>query len=193
MHRARASGDADGGRSHGYQTPTKKISAVSVYFEQMPYKLNPKTGLIDYDVMEQTAALFRPKLFVAGASAYARLFDYARMRKVTRGVTTGCLLTRNSLPTRSARFLLQTWLTSLVCWVPPAAGSLYAGLVAAGVIPSPFEHCHIVTTTSHKTLRGPRCCCGSSGAWCDIGQRRDDLLPQGQRCCRSALHALRPP
>ncbi|XP_023538367.1 serine hydroxymethyltransferase 2, mitochondrial-like isoform X3 [Cucurbita pepo subsp. pepo] len=68
--------------SHGYQTATKKISLVSVFFETMPYRLDESTGYIDYDGMERSASLFRPKLVVAGATAYARLFDYARIRKV---------------------------------------------------------------------------------------------------------------
>ncbi|KAF7047765.1 hypothetical protein CFC21_056648 [Triticum aestivum] len=69
--------------SHGYQTDTKKISAVSIFFETMPYRLDESTGLIDYDQLEKSAVLFRPKLIVAGASAYARLYDYNRMRKAT--------------------------------------------------------------------------------------------------------------
>lgn len=68
--------------SHGYQTDNKKISAVSVFFETFPYRLNEKTGLIDYDRLEENAKLYRPKLMVAGASAYARLIDYERMRKI---------------------------------------------------------------------------------------------------------------
>ena len=53
--------------SHGFQTDTKKISAVSIYFETMPYRADEKTGLIDYDALENTSSLFRPKLIVAGA------------------------------------------------------------------------------------------------------------------------------
>ena len=60
----------------GYQTDTKKISAVSTYFETMPYRLDETTGLIDYDALEANAKLFRPKLIVAGASAFSRLIDY---------------------------------------------------------------------------------------------------------------------
>jgi glycine hydroxymethyltransferase len=68
--------------SHGYQTDTKKISAVSIYFETMPYRLDESTGLIDYDKIEESAKLFRPKLIVAGASAYSRHYDYPRMRAI---------------------------------------------------------------------------------------------------------------
>jgi Serine hydroxymethyltransferase len=72
--------------SHGFQTPTKKISMVSRYFESMPYQLDPSTGVIDYDQMEKSAGLFRPKLIVAGASAYARLIDYERIRNIADSV-----------------------------------------------------------------------------------------------------------
>jgi len=114
--------------SHGYQTDTKKISSVSVFYETFPYRLNEQTGLIDYDTMEQNAKLYRPKLIVAGASAYARLIDYARIRKICD--------------------LNGAWLLADIAHI--------SGLVSAGVIPSPFEFSDIVTTTTHKSLRGPR-------------------------------------
>ena len=72
--------------SHGYQTPQKKISSVSVYFETIPYRLNEETGIVDYDALAKTAELVRPKIIVAGASAYARNFDYARMRKISDSI-----------------------------------------------------------------------------------------------------------
>ncbi|KAF8092147.1 hypothetical protein N665_0423s0032 [Sinapis alba] len=114
--------------SHGYQTDTKKISAVSIFFETMPYRLDESTGYIDYDQMEKSATLFRPKLIVAGASAYARLYDYARIRKVCN---------------KQKAVML-------------ADMAHISGLVAAGVIPSPFDYADVVTTTTHKSLRGPR-------------------------------------
>lgn len=114
--------------SHGYQTDTKKISAVSIFFETMPYRLNESTGYIDYDQLEKSATLFRPKLIVAGASAYARLYDYDRIRKV-------CDKQKAVLLADMAHI---------------------SGLVAAGVIPSPFDYADVVTTTTHKSLRGPR-------------------------------------
>ncbi|GMP31114.1 hypothetical protein CsSME_00005464 [Camellia sinensis var. sinensis] len=114
--------------SHGYQTDTKKISAVSIFFETMPYRLNESTGYIDYDQMEKSATFFRPKLIVAGASAYARLYDYARIRKVCD---------------KQKAIML-------------ADMAHISGLVAAGVIPSPFDYADVVTTTTHKSLRGPR-------------------------------------
>ncbi|KAJ8769346.1 hypothetical protein K2173_002550 [Erythroxylum novogranatense] len=103
--------------SHGYQTDTTKIPAVSIFFETMPYILNEWTGYIDYD-----------QIIIAGASAYARLYDYAHIRKVCD---------------KQKAIML-------------ADMAHVSGLVAADVIPSPFEYAGIVTTTTHKSLRGPR-------------------------------------
>uniref|UniRef100_A0A7S3Q0M1 Serine hydroxymethyltransferase n=1 Tax=Chaetoceros debilis TaxID=122233 RepID=A0A7S3Q0M1_9STRA len=114
--------------SHGYQTPNKKISAVSKYFESMPYRLDEETGTIDYDAMERSAELFRPKLIVAGASAYSRLIDYERIRKIADKIGAYVL----------------------------ADMAHISGLVAAEVIPSCFPWADVVTTTTHKSLRGPR-------------------------------------
>mmetsp|Transcript_49770 Transcript_49770/g.74223 ORF Transcript_49770/g.74223 Transcript_49770/m.74223 type:complete len:507 (-) Transcript_49770:213-1733(-) len=114
--------------SHGYQTPTKKISMVSRYFESMPYRLNEETGVIDYDQMAQSAELFRPKMIVAGASAYSRLIDYPRIREIADSV---------------GAYVLNDM-------------AHISGLVSAGVIPAPFEYADVVTTTTHKSLRGPR-------------------------------------
>lgn len=114
--------------SHGYQTPQRKISAVSTYFETFPYRVNLETGIIDYDKLEENALMYRPKVLVAGTSAYCRLIDYARMRKIAD--------------------LVGAYLVVDMAHI--------SGLIAAGVIPSPFEHADIVTTTTHKSLRGPR-------------------------------------
>lgn len=119
----------DGGHlSHGFFTPVRKVSATSMFFQSMPYKVDPKTGLIDYDRMEENAMLFRPKVLVAGVSCYARHLDYARFRKIAD---------------KCGAYLM-------------ADMAHISGLVAAGVIPSPFEYADVVTTTTHKSLRGPR-------------------------------------
>ncbi|KAL9098020.1 MAG: hypothetical protein Q9163_006233 [Psora crenata] len=114
--------------SHGYQTPTKKISAISKYFETLPYRLNESTGLIDYEKLEELAMLYRPRIIVAGTSAYSRLIQYPRMREIADKV---------------GAYLLSDM-------------AHISGLVAGGVIPSPFPHSDVVTTTTHKSLRGPR-------------------------------------
>uniref|UniRef100_A0A1I8C223 Serine hydroxymethyltransferase n=1 Tax=Meloidogyne hapla TaxID=6305 RepID=A0A1I8C223_MELHA len=119
----------DGGHlTHGFFSPTKKVSATSLFFESMPYRVNPNTGLIDYDLLEQNALLFRPKLIIAGISCYAQLLDYKRFREIA--VKCGAYLMADM--------------------------AHIAGLVAGGAIPSPFNYADIVTTTTHKTLRGPR-------------------------------------
>ncbi|KAL5988412.1 hypothetical protein ACLOJK_036176 [Asimina triloba] len=129
--------------SHGYQTDTKKISAVSIFFETMPYRLDESTGYIDYDQLEKSAMLFRPKLIVAGASAYARLYDYARIRKVMTVDPEEFISWIEQVCDKQKAILL-------------ADMAHISGLVAAGVIPSPFEYADVVTTTTHKSLRGPR-------------------------------------
>lgn len=114
--------------SHGYQTPTRKISAVSTYFECLPYRLDESTGLIDYDSIERNAGLYRPQLLIMGASAYARHIEYARFRQIAD--------------------MNNSW---LMCDMAHISGG-----VAGKALPSPFEYADVVTTTTHKTLRGPR-------------------------------------
>lgn len=114
--------------SHGYQTPTKKISAISKYFETVPYRLDEETGIIDYAKLDEMAQVYRPKIIIAGASAYGRFIEYKTMKETCKKVNA---------------YLL-------------ADMAHISGLVAAKIIPSPFAYADIVTTTSHKSLRGPR-------------------------------------
>jgi glycine hydroxymethyltransferase len=93
-----------------------------------PCRLNEATGIIDYDALQQSATLFRPKLIIAGASAYSRNYDYPRMRAIADSV--------------------GAYLMSDMAHI--------SGLVAAGVVDSPFATSDVVTTTTHKSLRGPR-------------------------------------
>eukprot|EP00698_Gefionella_okellyi_P019558 TRINITY_DN6004_c0_g1_i1.p1 TRINITY_DN6004_c0_g1~~TRINITY_DN6004_c0_g1_i1.p1 ORF type:complete len:470 (+),score=108.30 TRINITY_DN6004_c0_g1_i1:193-1602(+) len=114
--------------THGFFLPRKKVSATSIFFESMPYRLDESTGLIDYDMLEKTAMLFRPRIIIAGTSAYSRNIDYKRMRDICD---------------KSGALLMSDM-------------AHVSGLVAAGVVPSPFEYSDVVTTTTHKSLRGPR-------------------------------------
>ena len=114
--------------THGFQTAKKKVSATSVYFESMPYVVSSETGLIDYDDMEKRAKMFLPKLLIAGGSAYPREWNYGRMREIADSV--GALLMVDM--------------------------AHISGLVAGGAADSPFQYADVVTSTTHKTLRGPR-------------------------------------
>ncbi|MBQ4778997.1 serine hydroxymethyltransferase [Pectobacterium versatile] len=98
------------------------------HYKIVPYGLDPETGLIDYDEMERIALETRPKMLIGGFSAYSRHKDWARMRAIADKV-------------------------GAIFWVDMAH---VAGLVAAGEYPNPLPHAHVVTSTTHKTLRGPR-------------------------------------
>lgn len=112
----------------GHLTHGSPVSQSGKWFKPIPYKVCEADGLIDYENVEQLAKEHKPKLIIAGASAYSRVIDFARFRKIADSV---------------GAYLMVDM-------------AHYAGLVAGGVYPSPLPHAHVVTTTTHKTLRGPR-------------------------------------
>lgn len=120
--------------THGFYTYNKKdnvrkaVSATSIYFESLPYKISPLTGYIDYDKLQEQANLFKPAMIIAGGSAYPREWDYKRFKQIAE--ENGSMLMVDM--------------------------AHISGLVAAGEAVSPFELADIVTTTTHKSLRGPR-------------------------------------
>ena len=120
--------------THGYYTydPKTKVcialSGSSIFFETLPYHVDSETGLIEYDELEKSASVYKPELIIAGFSAYPRDLDYARFRQIADSC--GALLMMDM--------------------------AHISGLVATGEVANPFEYCDIVTTTTHKSLRGPR-------------------------------------
>ena len=128
----------------GHLTHGSPVNASGILYNAVAYGLDPETGLVDYDKMEQLAVENKPKLIIGGASAYSREWDYERMRAIADKV--GAIL-----------------------WIDMAHT---AGLIAAGLLKNPVEYAHIVTSTTHKTLRGPR------GGIILIGKDFDD--PQGR-------------
>ena len=115
--------------SHGgHLSHGSPVNFSGLMFQALEYNVSAETGLVDYDQMEEVARRERPALIIGGASAYSREWDYARMRRLADEI--GALL--------------------MVDMAHPA------GLIAAGLLDNPLRHAHIVTTTTHKTLRGPR-------------------------------------
>ncbi len=115
--------------SHGgHLTHGSFVNYSGILYKPVAYGVKQETGTVDYEQMEQVALAERPKLIIAGASAYSRDWDYKKMREIADQV--GALLMADI--------------------------SHPAGLIAKRVLNDPFPHCHIVTTTTHKTLRGPR-------------------------------------
>ena len=115
--------DAGGHLTHG-----SPANLSGKWFHPVHYGVRPEDGLLDYEELERVAREERPRLIIAGGSAYARIIDFARIRRVADEV--GALVMVDM--------------------------AHFAGLVAAGLYPSPLPHAHVVTTTTHKTLRGPR-------------------------------------
>lgn len=115
--------------SHGgHLTHGSPVNFSGRLYEVVAYGVREDNELIDYDVMQKMAEVHRPKMIVGGASAYERGIDFKRMREIADSV--GAILMVDM--------------------------AHYAGLIAAGVYPSPVGHAHVITTTTHKTLRGPR-------------------------------------
>ena len=112
----------------GHLTHGSPVNYSGKLYHAFHYGVQKETGLVDYDMLEQVARKEKPQLIVCGASAYSRDWDYARIRKVADEV--GALVMADIAHP--------------------------AGLIAKQLLRSPFEHCHVVTTTTHKTLRGPR-------------------------------------
>jgi len=115
--------------SHGgHLSHGSPVNSSGILYRPVAYTLNPDTEQVDYDMLEEIALREKPTLIIAGAAAYSRDWDYARMRSIADKV--GALLMADIAHP--------------------------AGLIARGLLRHPFPHCHIVTTTTHKTLRGPR-------------------------------------
>ena len=112
----------------GHLTHGHPLNFSGKMYKIIPYGVRKDTETIDYDELEQIALRERPKLIVGGGSAYSRIIDFARMRQIADKI--------------EAKYMVDM--------------AHFAGLVAGGVHPSPVPHCHVVTTTTHKTLRGPR-------------------------------------
>ena len=115
--------------SHGgHLSHGSPVNFSGLVFQALEYNVDAETGLVDYDQMEEVALRERPKLIIGGASAYSREWDYARMRKIADEI--------------GAIFMVDM--------------AHPAGLIAAGLLDNPLKYAHIVTSTTHKTLRGPR-------------------------------------
>ena len=112
----------------GHLSHGSPVNTSGIFYTHVPYGVKEETGIVDYDSMEEIALKEKPKMIIGGASAYSREWDYERMRKIADMV--GAIL--------------------MVDMAHPA------GLIAAGLLENPLKYAHIVTSTTHKTLRGPR-------------------------------------
>ena len=138
----------------GHLTHGSPVNASGLLYHAVAYGLNPETGMVDYDEMERKALECRPKLIIGGASAYSREWDYERMRQIADKV-------------------------GAIFWVDMAHT---AGIIAAGLLKNPVQYAHIVTSTTHKTLRGPR------GGIILIGKDFED--PQGRTTPKGAVKMM---
>ena len=147
---------------HGFFTEKKKVSATSIFFESLPYKVNEKTGYLDYSALSKSAKLFKPKIIIAGASVHSTgtLFHFFMCRYQLLLTPLGLCALPSDLRRcrrRSARrHGTHRWPRGSWCdWLPCCQWN--KPLLRAGVVPSPFEYADVVMTTAHKSLRGPRC------------------------------------
>lgn len=112
----------------GHLTHGSPVNFSGILYNPVGYTLNKETGQLDYEIIEELAKQHKPKMIITGASAYSRDWDYARFRQIADSVG-----------------------AFLMCDMAHPAG-----LIASGLLNNPLEHCHVVTSTTHKTLRGPR-------------------------------------
>jgi glycine hydroxymethyltransferase len=112
----------------GHLSHGSPVNSSGLFYKPIAYSVKEETGLVDYDMMEEIALREKPKMIIGGASAYSREWDYERMRKIADMI--------------GAIFIVDM--------------AHPAGLIAAGLLKNPLKYAHIVTSTTHKTLRGPR-------------------------------------
>ncbi|MDZ7741863.1 MAG: serine hydroxymethyltransferase [Bacteroidota bacterium] len=130
------------------------VNSSGILYNAISYEVDKETGLINYDKMEEKALAEKPKLIIAGASAYSRDWDYKRMREIADKI--GAILMADIAHP--------------------------AGLIAKGLLNNPLPHCHVVTTTTHKTLRGPR------GGLMMVGQDFDN--PWGKKTPKGVIKSF---
>ena len=140
--------------SHGgHLSHGSPVNFSGLMFNALEYNVDRETGRVDYEQMEEVARRERPRLIIGGASAYSREWDYARMRRLADEI--------------GAIFMVDM--------------AHPAGLIAAGLLDNPVKYAHIVTTTTHKTLRGPR------GGVIMMGEDFENRLGQDhtEGCCQN--------